>query len=280
MVKKGFGIEYQLTEFYGNAETYKRKESWALLKHLSQQSSILWVCLDDFNEILEYSECLGRHFRPEWQLRDFREAVSFCELHDLGFQGHQFTWRNKRDDSNFVTTRLDRITALASWISSFDGAEVSHLLAFQNSDHCPLMLTILDVVAPSKRKRVFRFEAWWAKDEQCQGVIEDAWGDSMVEGSPMFRVVEKLKGCRASLIGWSREKFGSLAATIRDKRVLLQNLIDMSPTGHSSRIMEVHDEINGLLEKEEIYWRQQSRVSWMKDGDKNTKFFHAHCNQR
>ena len=101
----------------------------------------------------------------------------------------------------------------------------------------------------------------------------------MMEGSSMFRVVEKLKGCRPSLIRRSREKFGSFAATIRDKRVL-QNLIDMSPMGHSSRIMEVHDEINGLLEKEEIYWRQQSRVSWMKDRDKNTKIFHVHCNQR
>ena len=75
-----------------------------------------------------------------------------------------------------ILSLLDWIESwlLASWISSFDGAEVSHLLAFQNSNHCPLMLTILDVVAPSKRKRVFRFEAWWAKDEQCQGVTEDA----------------------------------------------------------------------------------------------------------
>jgi hypothetical protein len=46
--------------------------------------------------------------------------------------------------------------------------------------------------------------------------------------------------------------------------------------GHkSSEILKLQDELNDLLEKEEIYWRQHSRVSLMREGDKNTKFFHA-----
>jgi hypothetical protein len=279
VVEKGSGIEYRLTGFYGNAETSKRKESWALLKHLSQQSAVPWVCLGDFNEILEYSECLGRRFRPEWQLRDFVKQCLFVNYMILAFRDISL-----RGGINVLTMILSLLDWIESWLQPLGFrllmVQRSLILAFQNLDHCPLLLTIPDTVTPSKRKRVFRFEAWWAKDEQCKGVIEEAWGMSMMEGSPMFKVVEKLKGCRASLIGWSREKFGSLAATIRDRRVLLQNLIDMSSTGHSNRIMEVQDELNSLLENEETYWSQRSRVSWMKDGDKNTKFFHAHCNQR
>ncbi|VVA19333.1 Hypothetical predicted protein, partial [Prunus dulcis] len=39
-------------------------------------------------------------------------------------------------------------------------------------------------------------------------------------------------------------------------------------------------EMDVLLEREEMLWRQRSRVSWMKYGDKNTRFFHEHAKMR
>ena len=45
-------------------------------------------------------------------------------------------------------------------------------------------------------------------------------------------------------------------------------------------IRDLNSEINAHLHKEEIHWRQRSRVVWIQAGDKNTKYFHFRATQR
>ena len=51
--------KWRFAGFYGHPETNKRGESWSLLKDLSRQSKLPWVCMGDFNEIMHTKEKVG-----------------------------------------------------------------------------------------------------------------------------------------------------------------------------------------------------------------------------
>ncbi|KAL0400945.1 UNVERIFIED_CONTAM: hypothetical protein Slati_4124400 [Sesamum latifolium] len=133
--------KWRFTGFYGHPEASQRKESWNLLRRLHGQSAQPWVCIGDFNEILHQEEKRGRTQHPLWQILDFRQAIDDCSIHDLGFQGHSFTWSNKREPPHNVMARLDRACANSDWSARFSNATVE-VLPILGSDHAPLILNM------------------------------------------------------------------------------------------------------------------------------------------
>lgn len=128
---------WQFTGFYGNPNSARRGESWALLNHLKTFLPLPWLCAGDFNEIVEQSEKEGAAIRRESHMVGFRDALEACGLCDLGFIGPRFTWCNRRTGDSFTKERLDRAVADRAWCSRFHSAAV-HILASCTSDHHPL----------------------------------------------------------------------------------------------------------------------------------------------
>jgi hypothetical protein len=95
---------------------------WELLKRLKPMSQAPWLLIGDFNEAMWSFEHFSARKRPERQMLDFREVLSHCDVHDLGFTGVPWTFDNKQAGGRNVKVRLDRargslieLDELVSW---------------------------------------------------------------------------------------------------------------------------------------------------------------------
>lgn len=133
------------------------------------------MVLGDFNEILLAEEKQGDLDKPECQMLNFREALGFCSLKDLGFNGFPFIWCNRRPSNHNVWVRLDRGIATVDWILRFPTTRVHQLVCF-HSDHKPIFLGLdFEVNWFYRKGHPFRFEAMWLEDSSYEKVIQTSW---------------------------------------------------------------------------------------------------------
>jgi hypothetical protein len=80
-----FDCSWKFTGFYGHPEVHKRKESWDLLRHLATLSPLSWLCMGNFNEIIDDAEKWGEARRARAQMTAFQSTLETCRLADMGF---------------------------------------------------------------------------------------------------------------------------------------------------------------------------------------------------
>ena len=75
-----------------------------------------------------------------------------------------------------------------------------------------------------------------------------------------------------ALGSWSK-KFGNVTREHAKSCSQLEQLMHMN--ADREEIRSVMDKMNELLYQEEMLWMQRSRISWLKEGDRNTKYFQS-----
>ena len=154
----------------------------------------------------------------------------------------------------------------------FPNAKLTHVCSTR-SNHLPLLLDLEEKQPASTADELPKYEYMWERDPNLLAVIEEAWASRPTSQS-LSDLHDKLNATRKHLKTWSKENFGSVTIKIRRKRNRINTLWNkpMSP-GRDEEVNKISLELDELLHREEMMWRQRSRVTWLQEGDRKHQIF-------
>jgi hypothetical protein len=232
--------------------------------------------MGDFNETLYGEEHFSNTPRPEWQMRAFREAVEDCSLQDLGWTGVAYTWDNRQTGPSNVKARLDRGLANADFLQRFEHVRVRHICTAE-SDHCMVLVELRENLRQpqSGGAKQFRYVNVWQTHVDYDRLVAESWLKNQ-NPQGLQGVVDCLNSLHKELEPWGAREFGCLAKKVRKLQQQLDKLRRRSVgRGPSDEEKTVVKQLREALRQEETWMRQRSRVQWLREGDRNTAYFHA-----
>lgn len=238
------------------------------------QNQHLWVLIGDINNVLGQADKRGGPLYPSWLINGFQEVLEECGLHDMELAGYSFTWERGKCTNNWIEIRLDRALASSSWLNLFKDAKLVNLKV-STSDHSPIFLEPVSTVSAPSRNRKLKFENAWLREPVCKLIVEGSWHKNQNEN-----LHTKLSKCLEEVSVWGREFTGNFKKRIDKCKQIIRSTKGRRDREAIQRNQNANKELTEILTQHEIFWKQRPKQLWLREGDKNSKFFHATARAR
>ncbi|KAL2253455.1 UNVERIFIED_CONTAM: Retrovirus-related Pol polyprotein from type-2 retrotransposable element R2DM [Sesamum indicum] len=272
---KSSQLSFYISFTYGLYSVVNRRSMWDKLTDLGQAITMPWLIMGDFNCVKSPEEKqLG--VAPTWyELKDFVDCCVALGLLDVPTTGGYYTWYSN-NESNPVWCKLDRVLYNNEWLEAG-----LHCSAHFNppgclSDHSPGIISIFDHT-PTKPKP-FRFFNMWADHPDFLATVEARWNLS-VDGTPQFSLCRRLKTLKSTLKAFNKQHYSHISARATEAELALQeaqNRLESNPgdVALGDSLGDLRKKAVFLAEAARHFFYQKAKIHHLKEGDRNTKFFH------
>lgn len=225
-----------------------------------------YVAVRTLFSIKEIGKIYGKFSQCSLRLQPFR----------FGFQRTGGTYNNKQKGADNVRARLDRSVASPEWSDYFKNASLEHICS-SRSDHLPILLRVGSRTewrpVDERKKSLFRYEQMWERKETLQPTIVATW-NMKGPADDLQKICVKLQQMQKELRSWAERDFGSVIRKTAEIRKMISRLWNSPNTaGRQREEIKLTEELDEMLLREEIMWRQRSRATYLREGDRNTKWF-------
>ena len=120
-----------------------------------------------------------------------------------------------------MCSKIDRALINKNWYENFVNSEAV-FMPEGVFDHSPILISFYHVMEVHG-KRPFRYFKMWKGHPDFDEVVAGCWNQN-VQGTPMFKIVAKLKKLKLALKQFNRQQFGNVQTAEMEAKNSMENI--------------------------------------------------------
>ncbi|XP_070025200.1 uncharacterized protein LOC142181811 [Nicotiana tabacum] len=177
--------------------------------------------------------------------------------------------------------RIDRVLVNFEWMTVLP-ASTMHYMTKGLYDHSPTIISWDNMKQMGNRH--FKYFNMWSMDPDFKGKVAESWSIG-INGTKMYQIVGKLNILKGVLKQLNKTKFNNIEGKAEQAKKDLeecQQHMQQNPLnqGLIEREQQLPISYRRYKEASDKFLRQKSKVQWLKQSDKNNKYFHSYMKAR